>query len=214
MNALLDVVERYKKLFGVLIGLAAVGSPVLALMIGWGPPWPQEKAVAILTALIQLVVIMCGCVYWNLAEPNEEGGSRMAQNPKLYAKTAFGCGVVGLILLGGGYLWAFSGLTKNVNDVIGNVVIGNDLKNDDMRDYLDQQFQGDIGRLIFEQGVDQVYEESGLLLNRRVLLGLWIAAYACLAVVFTSFILYDPRSPQFAGGEVQGKEKVSENPDG
>jgi hypothetical protein len=157
------------------IARLAVSAPLMSILLGIGPPWPNATAVPVATSILQLVILMYAFQFW---------GAKSV--PALKRRMQWSMWIMCATFVG--YLFAFSFFTFEGPQG------GRDVKGFVLRPEIENLRS--LGLVTSEQDMlakgnyvpERIWEEWTLAVMRPLIMVLWLAFFAAVAVYIASFV--------------------------
>ena len=174
------------------IAVGAVAGPLVDLLVGIGPPWPNRSFVAFVTVAAELVAYMFMYELWH-------GKGVSALRLRFRVASAVSAGLL-LVYLGLFAYFVWPAPTHGKREVIGIQVLPAIQKGiEERRASTNPEFRGyDIVRAFHDNDNDpeKVWERSSVATMRLLVLVAWILLFLAVTFTFTTFlILQRKRSP-------------------
>jgi hypothetical protein len=159
----------------------SVAIPLVDYVMRLGPPWPWAGGVPIITAVVELLTLICAFHFWSRS--SRKGSSR--QIVVL---------IVLLLIFFGAYLYfnstyTFSSPVDDEKHVKGFTI------RPDVAPLITSDFTLDDALRSAEYRPEEVWTTSSITIMRLTLLFLWLVTFISLSASIASFVLYHRRRP-------------------
>ncbi len=160
------------------IAKAAVAAPLVDIILNIGPPWPSRVAVAILTCVVEVLVLMYSFEFWRRGSP------RISE-----IRNVMRFGIGSFVLMFIVYIFFFASFIVEADDAWHRVVIGYQMHADVAEMVKDNPSKWTPKELIIQfQDEMEVWTSSSVNVMRTIFVVAWLLLWASLAVVISAFV--------------------------